>query len=216
MNWLTDTFKSSIGKKAVMAITGPLLGLFVLVHLAGNITSFWGRALFIQYAEHLHSLGFLLTIFEVVLVLIFLLHVALAANLYIENLQSRPQRYAVNQSSGGQTWGSKTMPYTGILIFIFLIVHLIHFQTSKEPTPSADIIRNTLSQTNYAALYIVSVLALALHVSHGFWSMFQSLGWDHPKYTSAIKACALILSILIGTLFSSIPIATLFYPGFLK
>ena len=216
MNWLTDTFKSSIGKKALMAITGPLLGLFILVHLAGNITSFWGRKVFVQYAEHLHSLGSLLVMFEVLLVLVFLLHVALAAILYIENLQSRPQRYAVNQSSGGQTWGSKTMPYTGILIFIFLIVHLIHFKANNEPTPSADIIRNILSQSGYAAFYVVSVLALALHVSHGFWSMFQSLGWDHPKYTSVIKACALILSVLIGTLFTSIPLLTLFYPGFLQ
>ena len=216
MNWLTYTFTSSIGKKAVMAVTGSILGLFVLVHLIGNITSFWGRSAFIQYAEHLHSFGVLLIIFEIILVVVFLLHVIFALNLYIQNLQSRPRRYMVDNSSGGQTWGSKTMPYTGLLVFIFLIFHLVHFQAPKEPMPSADIIRQTLSQTGYAALYIISVIVLALHVSHGFWSMFQSLGWDHPKYTHGIKAGALVLSILIGTLFSSIPLLTLFCPGFLK
>ena len=216
MNWLITTFKSSIGKKAAMALTGSILGLFVLVHLVGNITSYWGREVFVQYAEHLHSFEVLLLVFEIILVTVFLLHVLFALSLYIENLQSRPQNYVVNKSSGGQTWGSRTMPYTGMLVLIFLIIHLIHFQATKEQSPSADIIRNTLSQTGYAAFYIVSVLALALHVSHGFWSMFQSLGWDHSKYTPTIKAGAFLLSILIGTLFSSIPLLTLFYPEFLK
>lgn len=215
MGWLSQTIKSSIGKKAIMALTGALLGLFILVHLAGNATTFWGKDAFNAYAYHLHSLGFVIPIFETVLLLLFLTHVATAVLLYVENFKARPSRYAVNKSAGGRSWGSRTMPYTGLFILFFLVVHLMNFHFTDKTEPIAELVKRILGKPEYSAFYIVSMLILAFHVSHGFWSMFQSLGLDHPKYTPFFKGGALTLSIIIGTVFGLIPFLALFYPGFL-
>ena len=215
MGWFSQTIKSSIGKKAIMALTGAMLGLFILVHLAGNATTFWGREVFNAYASHLHALGFIIHIFEIVLLLLFLTHVGTAILLFIENYQARPSRYAVNKSAGGHSWGSRTMPYTGILILLFLVIHLMNFHFIDKAEPIAELVKKVLSRPEYSAFYIISMLLLALHVSHGYWSMFQSLGLDHPKYTPLLKCGALVLSIIIGTVFGLIPFLALFHSGFL-
>ncbi|HHB76999.1 MAG TPA: succinate dehydrogenase, partial [Desulfobulbus sp.] len=114
MSWFVQTCSSSVGKKYIMALTGFMLGGFLLVHAAGNTSIFWGRHAFNSYAEHLHSLGFLITIAELVLLTIFLLHIITGISLFLQNLGARDSRYAVQKSAGGRTWGSRTMPYTGL------------------------------------------------------------------------------------------------------
>lgn len=215
MNWITSTLKSSIGKKSIMAGSGLLLGLFLLSHLAGNATTFLGREAFNSYAEHLHSLGLLLPVFEIGLIIIFIIHVAFGLNLFFENLEARPSRYEVDASAGGRTLASRTMPYTGLLVLVFIFHHLAKFHFSEYSSVS-DLVRDNLSLPITAAYYIFSLLVLTLHISHGFWSMTQTLGLSHPKYDLLINRLALALGIIIGVVFTMIPILAFFCPDFLQ
>ncbi len=215
MAWLNETLSSSVGKKMMMALSGALLGLFLLVHLIGNSTIFFGRAAFVSYADHLHSLGALISVAEIGLLAIFVTHIVFGLAVSYENYTSRPDRYHVEKSSGGRTIGSRTMLYTGLLTLVFVFVHLANFHFIPKNSIVADLMRETLSNPGYAAFYIVAVLGLAVHVSHGFWSLFQSLGLDHPKYTPIIKGCACVGSIVIGLVFTLIPLYALFCSQFL-
>jgi succinate dehydrogenase / fumarate reductase, cytochrome b subunit len=209
------TFSSSIGKKMLMAASGSFLGLFIIVHLIGNSTSFLGRKVFLSYAHHLHSLGFLIPIFELTMLTVFSFHIVLALLLLLENRKARPQQYAVVNSRGGRSLGSKTMIYTGAIILVFVVVHLLNFHFISRELPIADVVRNTLRQPGYAIFYIIGVIALGLHISHGFWSLFQSFGVEHPKYTSSLDRKAVISGLVVGLVFALIPILALLVPGFL-
>lgn len=215
MSWITQTFSSSIGKKMLMAASGSFLGLFILIHLVGNSTTFLGREAFLFYAAHLHSLGVLIPVFELVLLTIFCTHVVLAVLLFFENRQARPEKYAVVGSRGGRTPASQTMIYSGVVILIFIAVHLINFHFISHETPIADIVRATLRQPVFALFYMVGVAALGLHISHGFWSLLQSLGVEHPKYTRALDKKTAVLGLGVGLLFALIPAMALLLPGFL-
>jgi len=215
MGWLAHLYQSSVGKKSIMAVSGILLVLFLFTHLLGNSTSFLGRTSFNSYAEHLHSLGGLVYLFEICLLLVFGIHIFTGVVLYFENLKARPSRYNINKDDGDRSWGSRTMPYTGLVIILFIIVHLANFHFTDKSVLVADLVRNLLSKPPLAAFYIFSLICVALHVSHGFWSMFQSLGLNHPKYNGMIKTGALAFSILVGTVFILIPVLTVFSSGFL-
>lgn len=206
---------SSIGKKTIMAVTGALLGLFLLGHLAGNATAFWGRATLNAYAERLHSLGFLIHIIEAGLLAVFITHIVTGLILYLENRKARPIPYLVPRKSGPKTWGCRTMPYTGLITLIFLSVHLANFHFNNQGMATADMVKKTLSQPEYGWFYIAALVALALHVSHGFWSMFQSLGLNGSSYDRLLKNGALTAGALIGVLFILIPALALFCNRFL-
>ncbi len=210
MSWFVQTCSSSVGKKYIMALTGFMLGGFLLVHAAGNTSIFWGRHAFNSYAEHLHSLGFLITIAELVLLTIFLLHIITGISLFLQNLGARDSRYAVQKSAGGRTWGSRTMPYTGLAILAFILMHLINFHFVDHHQPIADIVKPVLSNPLYSLFYGTAMFVLGLHVSHGFWSIFQSLGINHPKYNSLLRCISWIGCILIAGIFIAIVLLLLF------
>ncbi|HFQ89012.1 MAG TPA: succinate dehydrogenase cytochrome b subunit [Desulfobulbus sp.] len=190
MSWFIETCTSSLGKKYIMATTGLLLGGFLLVHAAGNSSIFWGRSAFISYARHLHSLGVLVNIFEVMLLAVFLVHITTGLSLFLDNRKARPGRYEINRSAGGRTWGSRTMPWTGLVILAFVLLHLANFHFTDHNRPIADIVTPILSNPFYTLLYGIGMAALGLHISHGFWSLFQSLGISHPRYDRAIRVLA--------------------------
>jgi succinate dehydrogenase / fumarate reductase cytochrome b subunit len=215
MGWLARLYQSSVGKKSIMAVSGILLVLFLFTHLIGNSTSFLGRTAFNSYAERLHSLGGLIYLFEIFLLLVFCIHIFTGVILYFENLKARPSRYNLDKDNGGRSWGSRTMPYTGLIMILFIFVHLDNFHFTDKNILIADMVRNLLSNPALAAFYIFSLLGVALHVSHGFWSMFQSLGLNHPKYNELIRAGGLTFSILVGTVFILIPVLAVFSSGFL-
>ncbi len=201
MSWVVQTLTSSLGKKYIMALTGSLLGGFLLVHAAGNASIFWGREAFLSYAEHLHALGFLLGAAEIVLSALFLAHVITWLLLFVGNYRARDARYAVSGSGGGRTWGSRTMPYTGLIILCFLGIHLYNFHFDDTGRTIADSVAEVLGRPLYTVIYSIGLLALALHMSHGFWSMFQSVGINHPRYDLFIRCCAWFFCILIGGVF---------------
>jgi succinate dehydrogenase / fumarate reductase cytochrome b subunit len=215
MGWLARLYQSSVGKKSVMAASGILLVLFLFTHLVGNSTSFLGRDAFNTYAEKLHSMGNLIYIFEIGLLTVFTIHIFTGVLLYFENLKARPSRYNINKDDGDRSWGSRTMPYTGLIIFIFILVHLDNFHFTDKSIQNSDLVRNLLNNPGLAVFYIFSLLGVALHVSHGFWSMFQSLGMNHPKYDLLIKKGALTFTILVGLVFIMIPVLAVFSSGFL-
>ena len=192
-----------------MAVSGTMLSLFLLVHGAGNSTLFLGRDSFNSYAEKLHSLGVLVSLFEFSLLAVFLLHVAVGIALFLQNNAARPVRYQVDKAAGGRTPGSRTMPYTGVVILIFIVVHLLNFHFTDHSIPIADIVKNVLGQPLSALFYMAAMAVLCLHISHGFWSLLQTFGINHPKYNSALRNAALALALLLAALFILIPLFTL-------
>jgi len=207
MNWFINTFSSSIGKKLMMAVTGLSFIGFIAGHLAGNLTIYGGKETFNSYAEHLHSLGPLVTAAEWILLTMALIHILIGLTLFYQNLKSRPVRYAVNKSAGGRTIGSLTMPYTGIFMLAFVIVHLMNFHfVDKTNTTIFEIVSHAFTNPVYVALYVAAMIVVALHVSHGFWSAFQTIGANHPKYMPIIQVAGLGFSVIVGIGFGFIPI----------
>ena len=215
MGLIGSLYNSSVGKKSIMAASGLLLFLFLFTHLLGNSVAFIGREAFNAYAERLHSVGVLIYFLELGLLLLFLIHILTGIILYFENLSARPSRYSVSTSEGGRSWGSRTMPYTGAIIFVFIIVHLLNFHFSGKDLLVSDLVREVLSNQGLAFFYIFSLLALILHLSHGFWSLFQSIGVNHEKYNQLLLKGALVVSILVGAVFILIPLLTLVSRSFL-
>ena len=120
MTWLVSTLLSSIGKKLMMAITGLCFCGFLAGHLAGNLTIYLGKDAFNSYAENLHSLGPIITLVELGLLFLAIVHILTGTTLFYQNFIARPVRYSVNKWAGGRTIGSATMPYTGSVSYTHL------------------------------------------------------------------------------------------------
>jgi succinate dehydrogenase / fumarate reductase cytochrome b subunit len=207
MNWLTNTFGSSVGKKMMMAVTGLFFCVFLMLHLAGNLTLYMGKDVFNSYAQHLHSLGPLLTLAEWGLLIFAVIHISTGLLLFYQNLKARPTRYAVNKRAGGRTLGSATMPYTGVILLLFVIYHLFNFHfVDKTHTTIFQIVSNAFAQPGYVLIYTFAMIIAAVHVSHGFWSAFQTLGANHPKYTPFLRGLSIVFSLIVGIGFGFIPV----------
>ena len=207
MNWLINTLTSSVGKKILMSVTGLSFCGFLAAHLGGNLTIYGGQEMFNSYAEHLHSLGVLLTFFEWGLLFFAVIHVLTGLTLFYQNYRARPVRYRVNKQGGGRTLGSRSMPYTGILLLAFVIFHLANFSfVDKTNTTIYAIVTEAFSDPRYVVLYIAAMIVAAVHVSHGFWSAFQTLGANHPKYMPFIRTLSLAFALIVGIGFGALPI----------
>ncbi len=207
---------TSVGRKYIMAISGICLAIFLVVHLLGNTTIFFGAEAFNSYAEHLHSLGPLVTVAEVVLLLIFLTHISFGVALFIRNSLARPSRYEVNQSSGGRTPGSRTMFYSGLLILALLVFHLLTVHFIEHVEPISTLIRNEFASFWVSVFYIIGLAGVGLHLSHGLWSLWQSLGVNHPLYDLTLERGALLGAVLIAGVFMVFPALGFFWDGFLR
>lgn len=207
MNWFTQTLGSSIGKKLMMAITGLAFIGFLMAHLAGNLNIYRGADAFNAYAHGLHALGPLLRVFELGLVTFALIHVATGLWLFYQNNSARPEKYAVKKSGGGRTIGSRTMPYTGLFLLLFVVLHLANFTfVDKTNTTVFEIVANTFQSPFYVAFYVLAMIVAAIHVSHGLWSAFQSLGLNHSKYMPLIMTLSIAAAVVVGVGFGFLPI----------
>ena len=207
MSWLIRTFGSSIGKKLLMAITGLSFIGFLGAHLTGNLTLYMGGATFNKYAEKLHSLGPILTVFELGLLALALIHVTTGLILFIQNLKARSVPYENDRSAGGRTLSSVTMPYTGLIILAFVIFHLINFSfVDKTQRTIFEIVSSAFTNPVYMVVYVLVMIVVALHIRHGFWSAFQTIGANHPKYMPTIMALSVIASLILGFGFGLLPI----------
>lgn len=202
---LCRLFSASIGKKILVAVAGLLLCGFLITHLAGNLFLFVGPGAFNKYATTLES-NPLLPLAESLLLLIFLVHIVWSLKVRWENKKARPVGYEQHRAKGGRTPGSRTMSYTAILVLVFLIIHVKMFKFGMDDAGLYHKVLGALSQPGWAAFYIVALVGLMLHLSHGVQSAFQTLGLNHPKYFPTIKIISRIFAVVIAGGFIAIPI----------
>lgn len=206
---------SSVGRKVVMALTGVVLWGFVTVHMLGNLTSYMGAEAMNHYAEFLHTMvhGMGIWVFRSVLLVAVLLHIWAALSLTLSNRAARPVGYREKQNQSA-TWSSRSMRWTGVILGIFIVFHLLHLTLG---TVHPDFIKGNAYHnfvTGFqvpwvAAFYIVAQLCLGLHMWHGVWSFTQSLGWAHPRYNALRRNFATGLTVLVVGVNISYPIAVL-------
>jgi succinate dehydrogenase / fumarate reductase cytochrome b subunit len=207
MNWYLFIIGSSVGKKILMAVTGFGMIGFLAVHLLGNLMAFAGADAFNGYAAKLHSLQPYLSVFNIALATLGLVHIAVGVILFIENLKARPTRYKLYKHPGGRTIGSNTMPYTGVLILVFVISHLLKFTfVDKSLTPIYQQMAATFANPAWVLMYVVAMVIVAVHISHGSWSLFQTFGINHPRYMPLIMKLGLVVTLVFGIGFGILPI----------
>jgi succinate dehydrogenase / fumarate reductase cytochrome b subunit len=208
-------WQSTNGKKAVMAVTGCILFLFVVGHLAGNLQVFDGPARLNAYGRFLKNLGELLWLARIVLLVSVGLHILATVQLALRNLKARPVGYA-KKKSVASNYADRTMYWSGPIILAFVILHILEFTTGNLHPQStftdADVYGNVVSGFRVwyiSAWYIFSMILLGFHLRHGLWSMFQSLGMNHPRHTPVLKQAALWITIVIVAGYISIPVSVL-------
>jgi succinate dehydrogenase / fumarate reductase cytochrome b subunit len=220
MSWIVSFYRSSIGKKAVMAVTGAFLFGWILLHMLGNLKVYLGPEHYNEYAQFLITMGApllpnktaLILVRTLLLIAVFF-HIDSAVRLTLMNQAARPVGYRQRQYPAA-SYASRTMRWGGVIIFLFVFYHLGHLTFGKF---HPDFVENDVYHNFVAgfrvwwasAIYIVANLALGLHLYHGLWSMFNSLGLNHPKFESAkrIFATAFALIITLGNI--SFPVAVL-------
>ncbi|MBF0361658.1 MAG: succinate dehydrogenase cytochrome b subunit [Oligoflexia bacterium] len=208
-------FTSSIGKKQIMTVSAFLLISFSIVHMIGNILMYVGPKYFNLYAYTLTA-NPLLPLAELVLASFFVVHILLAIILVVENYLARPQKYYMKVNTGkGASFASATMPWTGAIMLVFLIFHLLHFRfgtiytTSYDGKEMRDLYRLMIeffAQPAYLVWYVATMIAFAFHLGHGIQSIFQTVGINYSKYTPCINKLCLLLSLVLSVMFSAYPI----------
>ncbi len=205
-----------------MAVTGALMVLFVIGHLLGNLTIFAGPDGLNSYAEHLHALAIVVWITRVVMGTAVLLHIVLSIQITVENSQAKPDKYTKTNHLKA-TFASKNMIWTGVVIGAFIAYHLLHFTFRVTPDVAAyagevpgnvyGMVTTALGHAFTGIVYVVAMVSLFLHLSHGVQSLFQTLGLSNgvmlPRYATGGKVASFIF--LVG--FGAIPVAIL--AGFL-
>jgi succinate dehydrogenase / fumarate reductase, cytochrome b subunit len=225
MKVITNIFRSSLGKKYIMAVSGFVLFLFVIGHLAGNLQFFLGAESINRYGHFLQSNVELLWPVRIILLVIIGLHIWAAINLSIENKAARPVAYA-NWNPTTASYASRTMLMSGIIIFVFIIYHILHytvlikginftgqdFAVFEDPQKRHDIFKMMVwgfSNPFVSGFYILGIALLCLHLSHGLSATFQSLGWKNKVYGPCLDTGARVLAWLIFLGYVSIPISVL-------
>lgn len=216
--------RSSIGKKAVVSVTGLLLSGFVVAHMLGNLQIFMGQDALNAYAKKLQSMPLLLWPARLFLLAVLILHLAVSLKLAFENRKARPVQY-VFKDTVQASFASRTMVLTGLIIFLFIVYHLLHFTLGITNPDFFHLVdakgrhdvysMAVLSFQNYyiSGVYILAMFFLCLHLSHGLSSFPQSLGLSEEKCIPRLKCFANLAAVIIFLANSSIPAAVLL--GFL-
>ena len=217
---VTMIYRSTIGKKVIMAITGLIYIGFVVFHMYGNLKVFLGAAYFNEYAEGLREIGHpifgylhLLTVGRIVLVGAMVLHVWCAWSLYQAARKARPQGYAEKKVVQAN-YASLTVRYGGTVILLFLIYHLAHLTwgITGVPFEQGNAYFNVVSSFQIMPIpfiYLIAVIALGFHLYHGTWSMMQTLGISSRGNEKPIRAMALLLAIVTTVGFASVPLGVM-------
>ena len=209
----TRFWSTTIGKKAVMAVSGVVLAGFVAGHLLGNLQIFLGPDRFNGYARTLKSLPELLWAVRITLLVMVMLHIWSSIQLAVVKVEARPVGYT-RKKSIASSYASRTMYWSGPIVAAFIIYHLMQFTFGVGGTPymESDPYGNVINGFRVPAVslfYIVAMGLLCLHLRHGLSSIVQSLGLHHPRYTPRLKAVSAIVAALIFLGFISIPVAVM-------
>jgi succinate dehydrogenase / fumarate reductase cytochrome b subunit len=206
-------YQTTLGKKVVMAVTGVMLFGFLLAHMAGNLQFFLGPEKLNTYAENLRHILPVLWALRIGLLVAVILHIASSISLVRTQRLARPIGYARKQNVGSN-YASRTMYWSGPIVLAFIIYHLLHFTLGtvhpsfRDLKPYENVVVG-FSNPVVAISYIVAMALLGMHLYHGLWSMFQTLGAAHPRYTPKLKAFAKVFTVIIVLGFISVPIAVL-------
>jgi succinate dehydrogenase / fumarate reductase cytochrome b subunit len=213
-------WQTTVGKKAIMAITGFILFGFICGHLLGNLQIYLPPEKINHYSATLKSLPALLWGARITLLLAVGLHIWSSFQLWLLQRAARPIRY-VKKANLHSTYASRTMVWSGPIILAFLIFHLLHFTFGTVhpggPFDEHNVYNNVVTGFQVwpvSLFYIIAMIMLCYHLYHGLWSMFQSLGFSHPLYTPWVQRLAKVVAILIAVGNISIPVAVL--AGFIK
>jgi succinate dehydrogenase / fumarate reductase cytochrome b subunit len=211
MNVLTGFYQATVGKKYVMAVSGIVLWLYVVGHMLGNLQVFAGPEQINAYAEFLHKHNILLWIVRVILLSCLGLHVLAALQLTARNWNARP-KYAVVKYREADPM-SRTMIWGGVALFGFVFFHVLHLTSGVVgPTFTTSVYQNIVNGFRVwwmDGIYIFAQFALAMHLYHGLWSMFQSMGAAHPRFNGWRRAFATGFAFLIFVGFVSVPVSVL-------
>jgi len=227
-SWFTTFFTSSIGKKTIMALNGLFLILFLMVHLAGNLQllNADGGQAFNIYADFMAHNGLIQTISKGNFFFI-LLHSVLGVGLWIQNRAARGNEgYAVKKTRAATATNAgfaKNMWFLGVIIFVFVVVHLVQFwgqmkfgetganvsmvdYEGQQVKNLYALVETTFTNLGFVVFYVVCMVIIAFHLWHGFQSAFQTLGWNHKKFSSVIKLAGKAYAVLVPAGFAIIPI----------
>jgi succinate dehydrogenase / fumarate reductase cytochrome b subunit len=226
---ITTIYRSSIGKKAIMALTG-LIGIgFLIVHMYGNLKIFEGPEFFNGYAAGLRSLGapvlapkHLLWVARLVLLGAVILHIVMAYQLTRQDWAGRGGRYKVKRDVQA-TYASRTMRWGGVIVLLFIVYHimnltlgLVGFGAGQFQHPEAGVFNtytNTINAFRFwpsTIFYVIAMVALGFHIYHGFWSMFQTLGLNSYRTNGVLRIASIAVALILTLGFIAVPLAVLF------
>ena len=204
---MSNFFTSSIGKKFIMSITGLFLILFLCVHLTVNLLLLVSPEAFNAGCEFM-ALP-VIKVIEPILALGFIIHIIWASVLTLQNQKARPTKYALRNQSQNCTWASRNMYILGALVLAFLALHTCtlwyHFKFG-DITDHYELVSSRLEQPVYGIIYIIAAILLGLHLSHGFWSAFQTIGFSNQIWRKRLEYVAYFFAFVFGIGFSIIPL----------
>jgi succinate dehydrogenase / fumarate reductase cytochrome b subunit len=216
---MSSFFASSVGKKFIMSVTGIFLILFLIVHLTVNSFLMVGSDAFNE-AAHFMATNPVIMVIEPLLAIGFIVHIIYSVYITLQNQRLRPVRYKKIDRRGSTTWPSRNMFILGAFILIYLVIHLSNFFWKIKFGHVDTVMVNGTEMHDlyglvsslfinwwwYDLIYILGAILLALHLSHGFWAAFQSLGWNNDLWRIRLKRIAYVFAVIMGVGFSSIPI----------
>ena len=217
MSWLVNFYKSTIGMKVAMAITGIILVGFVIVHMLGNLQIFLGEEAFNAYAAALHSKPALIWAVRLTLLGSIGLHMYSAVILTLRSRAARPTRY-VKVDPQAATYASRTIVFGGLIIVLYLVYHLMHL-TVGNAHPNfieGNAYQNVLigfSRLPAVVVYVLANLVLGLHLYHGTFALTRTLGVSGPKYSALARAIATGIAVVVASVNVILPLATYFRIG---
>lgn len=211
---------STVGKKTVMAVSGLIMLLYLVVHMFGNLKIFFGPGTFNSYAHWLRTVGepfmhyeWTLWVIRVVLVVAVVAHAVSAYQLSRRDIRARPTKYV--HKKAGSSYATRTMRWGGIILVLFIVWHILDLTTGTvhsggfQPGHPYQNVVDTFSTWYGNVIYIVAMLALGLHVQHGFWSAAQTLGAGSRSRDRALKTVANVLAVLLTLGFIAVPVGVM-------
>lgn len=216
-----SVIQSSVGRKIIMALTGIVLIAFICVHLLGNSSIFIGADALNAYAQQLHGLGPIVWIFRLVMLFVFVVHIIFGIQLSLENSAAKPEKNVqIKRLRTG--FAAQTMVISGLVLLAFVVYHILHFTVRVpgmgfyEMNPSTHMVNvytmvvNSFHQVFTVLLYVVGMIFLALHVSHGFQSFWQSLGANNDRTLPAFVSISKVFAVIVLLGYCSIPLLIIF------
>ncbi len=211
MSPLKGFFYGSIARKFWMALSGLFLVVFLVVHLSINMLLLSSDPSWFNEASHFMATNIIIQVAQYILAAGFLLHILMGIKLTLQNRAARPVNYAYNKPGENSSWASRNMIVTGLMVLLFLIIHLRNFFYVMKFGDMGDLddyslVTDLFGIWYYTLIYVVAFVLLGIHLNHGFQSAFQTIGWRNNKWKGILSLLGTIYSVVIAVGFSAIAI----------